>query len=792
MSFTINTNIASLQAQEYLRANSSFQSQTLNRTTSGLRIIQSGDDAAGLAIANSYRSDQAVLTQGIRNANDGLSQLQIIDGGLNNISKLLDRARTLATQAASGALTGSRTVLNAEFQSVLTEIDRQAQAIGLNSSGTFAKQLAVFIGGGGGATEAGKIANGTVSINLSSATVDAKSLGLKGYQAAGITGTDIGSGSSTTTVAQILANSTNTGSQSTSGYVDFYFRGPGFSDNDRVKVSVNTSSVTDTDTLLTAIGSAIDAAGNAGSQAATAFKNAGVNASVLTDATTGKKRLAFSSSETAFQVAAGDRSANALLGNFSSGSTGVDLAQTATAGAASAAGSTVFSAANRNVIVRFSGASLASPVDITLSATAAVTTVNDIISSLSTQAGSNSALQAAGITTGSSFAAGSTLSFVSKRGEKIDLQVTGDVANNLGFGTYSLASATATAFDYTSITNSGTTTAGAQTLEFSIAGGTTFSISATATVVPATSADALNLAFQADSSARAAGLYASVSGSNVVVQSSIAGTAFRLNATGANDRFGFGSGGTTSAASTSSTLGSTASTFNSGGALQTSLLAYSAVRYGNDDQTITLSGVDSAGANHNLAVTLRNDSTERNGTSIDDAIDAINTQLQQSNDTTLQKIVAVKENDGGTEKIRFLSTLNNFQVGIGSNASGASGVTTSQGSVLSGSVSSGGSSVDISTQAGGESAVATLAAAVTSLTNAQAVIGRGQNQFNYAVNLALSQNTNLAAAESRIRDADLANEAANLTKASILLQAGIAALAQANSAPQAVLALLRT
>ena len=71
------------------------------------------------------------------------------------------------------------------------------------------------------------------------------------------------------------------------------------------------------------------------------------------------------------------------------------------------------------------------------------------------------------------------------------------------------------------------------------------------------------------------------------------------------------------------------------------------------------------------------------------------------------------------------------------------------------------------------------------------MVGRGQNQLSYAMNLAQSQLSNLAAAESRIRDADLAAEAANLTKSQILLQAGIAALAQANSAPQQVLALLR-
>src|SRR5260370_150490 len=128
--------------------NSDFQSKTINRVTSGMRIISSGDDAAGLAIANGYRSDEAVLTQGVRNANDGLSQLQIIDGGINNISQLLDRARTLATQSATGTFTGDRTVLNGEFQNVLSEVNRQAQAIGLDTGGIFAKSLSVFIGGG--------------------------------------------------------------------------------------------------------------------------------------------------------------------------------------------------------------------------------------------------------------------------------------------------------------------------------------------------------------------------------------------------------------------------------------------------------------------------------------------------------------------------------------------------------------------------------------------------------------------------------------------------------------------
>ena len=77
------------------------------------------------------------------------------------------------------------------------------------------------------------------------------------------------------------------------------------------------------------------------------------------------------------------------------------------------------------------------------------------------------------------------------------------------------------------------------------------------------------------------------------------------------------------------------------------------------------------------------------------------------------------------------------------------------------------------------------------LGKVQGVVGTGQNQLQYAIQLAQSQVSSYSAAESRIRDADVAAEAANLTKAQVLQQASIAAMAQANSAPMAILALLR-
>ena len=158
---SLQTNVNSLVAQQNLRVNSQFQSQTIQQLTSGYRINQAGDDAAGLAVANKFRNDVAELTQGVRNANDGAGQLQIMDGGLNNISQILDRLKTLATESASDTFTGNRATLNNEYQTLLQEVDRQASNIGLVNQGQFNKSLSVYLGGG--STQG----NAQVSIDLS-------------------------------------------------------------------------------------------------------------------------------------------------------------------------------------------------------------------------------------------------------------------------------------------------------------------------------------------------------------------------------------------------------------------------------------------------------------------------------------------------------------------------------------------------------------------------------------------------------------------------------------------------
>jgi flagellin len=482
-----------------------------------------------------------------------------------------------------------------------------------------------------------------------------------------------------------------------------------------------------------------------------------------------------------------------LLGNVTSSSdpTGKSLTNTVTGGASTAVTTTTFGAAGAGTITfRVSGSGLAAPVDLSL-VVAAGTTIDTALASLQTAVANNSALQTAGITV-TTAAAGSALVLTDKRGEAVDIASSGDLKGLFGLGSFRGATGAGGSFDYTSVTGSaGAFTAAASTLEFSLSGGAKVSIT---TGVPTAATEAativaINNALAGNTTLSGAGFYAVDNAGQIKITNN-SNTNFRLATIGAANDAGFNAATATGLAQTANTqsAATTIATFDTGGAYQTSVLDYAAQRLGTDKQTITLTSDDNNGVQQSLAINLQNAGTP-NARTLDETIASINSALLQSNNATLQKIVAVKEQNGSNvEGIKFVG-VKKFQVSVGATGSGA-GIG-SQGTLQAAGVVGAGSTADISTQNSAQDAVNALAAAVTSLGSAQAVVGRGQNQFGYAINLASSQLTNLAASESRIRDADLASEAANLTKAQTLLQAGIAALAQANSAPQAVLSLLR-
>ena len=125
MGLRVNTNVASLNAQRHLYNSTVGFQKSMERLSSGLRINRSGDDAAGLAISESLKSDIRALQQASRNAADGVSLVQVAEGSLDEVNNILLRLRELAEQAATETLgPDERDYLNGEFQELLDEIDR--------------------------------------------------------------------------------------------------------------------------------------------------------------------------------------------------------------------------------------------------------------------------------------------------------------------------------------------------------------------------------------------------------------------------------------------------------------------------------------------------------------------------------------------------------------------------------------------------------------------------------------------------------------------------------------------
>ncbi len=158
--FSVVTNVGALNAMNGLTRTQGGLISTINRLSSGLRINGAKDDAAGLAIAENLRADVAALNQAVRNANDGVGIINTTDSALGEIGNLLQRAVTLAEQAASGTSgadnSTSKTALNAEYNQILTEIDRIAATVSFNGisllSGT-GTTIDIQVGTGSGAND---------------------------------------------------------------------------------------------------------------------------------------------------------------------------------------------------------------------------------------------------------------------------------------------------------------------------------------------------------------------------------------------------------------------------------------------------------------------------------------------------------------------------------------------------------------------------------------------------------------------------------------------------------------
>ncbi|RYZ59095.1 MAG: flagellin FliC, partial [Proteobacteria bacterium] len=191
MGLRIRTNVASLTAQRRMGETTEKMASNMEKMSSGYRINKSADDAAGLAISETLTGKIRSLDQAKRNANDGISLIQVAEGGMNEISNILMRMRELATQASSDTIGNlERSYSNKEYTEMVKEIDRIAntaefngmQLLGGADKNNGLSNLTIHVGAGDGHIEN----TDTIDIDIDSIKLNAEDvLGLTGGAAIG-------------------------------------------------------------------------------------------------------------------------------------------------------------------------------------------------------------------------------------------------------------------------------------------------------------------------------------------------------------------------------------------------------------------------------------------------------------------------------------------------------------------------------------------------------------------------------------------------------------------------------
>jgi len=188
MALSLLNNVSSLEAQNELNQTSASLQKVLVQLSSGSRLNSGADDPAGLSIADSLHANEAELSQAASNANTGIGLLQTADGSLGQITNLLDRAVTLATEAANGGLSTSQlSALDNEYQSIQAEITRIGGQTTFNGSSVFtASTTSIFLGSATNSigVTIGTLSATTLALNTTSLTASTAATALDAINAA--------------------------------------------------------------------------------------------------------------------------------------------------------------------------------------------------------------------------------------------------------------------------------------------------------------------------------------------------------------------------------------------------------------------------------------------------------------------------------------------------------------------------------------------------------------------------------------------------------------------------------
>jgi flagellin len=728
MALTINTNVASLNAQRNLGSSQADLNKSMQRLSSGLRINSAKDDAAGLAISDRMTAQIKGLNQAVRNANDGISLAQTAEGAMQETTNILQRMRELAVQSANDTNSATdRASLQAEVNQLKQEITRIAETTTFNGKNLLDGSLS------SAQFQVGANANETISFGIDSAkSNDLGSYTLttdnvngievatyqEGYTADGSERGAVG------TAAAVGGTSTNGVTGESLTILDAEGNSIGTAD-----LGAN-EDLTATDGLLddlnglegvTAVGEnsvVLSAGANATDDDQTlSINNTSVGNIDLTSATAIAEAINGNSTLTDAGVSAEVDGTNVIVTN----NTGADI-QVAVTGTDGAADASITATSSYNA-----------------SETATVT--------------------ADGTNTDDEVAFAGTLSIAMPQGYS--------VSSSLEDGVFSsLAAGTAVETSRVGYTESVDNAVGEQTLTI---------------VGPNGSADTDTISAGASANAIATAVNDVSASTGVTATASTTSTLSNLTADGTVEFMLQGSNDSAveiNATVTSNDLSALAKAIND----QTGTTGVSATLSGDND-AITLTQADG----HDIKISDFNHDADGAidvaGNTSEDAdgetVDAVPVTLSGDFDSTT---VGGEVTFAASGNFNITSDIDATEAG-GSIFDGESGDANVSGlnSIAD---------LDISTVEGSASAIQAIDGALAQIDTYRGDLGAVQNRFESTIANLQNVSENLSAARSRILDADIAQETSNMTKQNILQQAGVSILAQANQAPQLALSLL--
>ncbi|OPL15676.1 MAG: hypothetical protein AVO38_09865 [delta proteobacterium ML8_D] len=736
MAMSINTNIAALNAQRNLGKTQGMLNRSLARLSSGLRINSAKDDAAGLAIANRMTAQIRGLNQAVRNANDGISLSQTAEGALQESTSILQRMRELAVQSANDTNSATdRASLQSELSQLQQEMTRIADTTTFNGTNILDGSLS------GAKFQVGAMAEQYVAVSIS----DARATALGSYTVK----TDNTTG---------IEASTHAG----------YFRANGAEIGVAVAHAANNGYTGEILTVKDADGTSV---GTATIGANGEMDLAATNLSSLS----GVRAVGYN------QVTLdtyGDDGAGSDDGNFSINGVDLELALT---DATSSADAFAAMAAAINAKAVAGGQLQTDGISAVVSGSELKITSNTGANILVTATGTDNFVDVTGLdgTTGVTCDIGGTANVISggrfdvylDQGYTIESSASDDVLTSGAADT----AVTTTSVGYTDADDNNAVA----TQILNIVGP-----NGTQTVNVAANNSAYTIAASVNSFEADTGVSASASTSATIGSLSSAGT------------ISFGLKGTNATATTISTtitdtsqLSDLVTAINDASG-ETGITA----ELSNSGASVTLTQA----SGHDIEIT---DFTHSAAVELPDYSNPTRTAVEQSITVTGSQGSATSLYDGGARtdadstvvggELTF-SAIGVFNVSSNVDATDAgdsifSGAADSANAAALGSVNE----IDISTRAGSNNAINIIDGALSKIDVIRGDLGAVQNRFESTISNLDSVAENLSGARTRILDADFAAETAEMTKAQVLQQAGVAMLAQANMLPQAVLSLLQ-